>query len=240
MQIYYLRHSAVAVVLDKSLLVFDCFLCANEGLERGSVSERDLKNAKSVYAFASHSHSDHFNKCIFGWEKINPQTAYILDSTIRDEKMPGKSLPGRTVFLSPGETYEDGYIKAKEFGSTDIGGSFYVECEGVRLFHAGDLNFWHWRDDGDEKYSKQMKILFDRELENIKNGVVKIDYAFFPVDSRIGSGHDEGADLFIEALKPGVFVPIHMNGFGDALAYGEKNFEGTRIIAPKKNGERLV
>lgn len=236
MQIYYLRHSAVAVVLDKTLLVFDCFLCENRGLELGSVSENDLRNAQSVYAFASHSHSDHFNKCIFGWEKVNPKTTYILDSTIKHEK----SIPEKTVYLHNGETFEDGYLKAEEFGSTDIGGSFYVQCEGISIFHAGDFNYWHWRDDGDEKYSRQTKIFFDRELEKIKYGIGNVDVAFFPVDSRMGSGYDEGADIFIEAIKPGVFIPIHMNGFKDALTYGRKHFEGTHIIAPRKNGERLA
>ena len=32
-------------------------------------------------------------------------------------------------------------------GSTDEGVSFCVDFAGVTLFHAGDLNLWHWRDE---------------------------------------------------------------------------------------------
>ena len=46
----------------------------------------------------------------------------------------------------------------KEFGSTDIGGSFYVECEGDKAYTTpGDFNYWHWKDDGDERYIRAMQ-----------------------------------------------------------------------------------
>jgi L-ascorbate metabolism protein UlaG (beta-lactamase superfamily) len=151
MRLYFLHHSAVAAVMDKSLLVFDHYLCDEKGIENGSVGEEDLKNAGTVYVFSSHSHYDHFNPDIFKWTEINANTVYILDSTIKDLKLPEKALPEKVVYLSQGDTYEDGYINVREFGSTDIGGSFYVQCEGMSLFHAGDLNYWHWRDDGDKE-----------------------------------------------------------------------------------------
>lgn len=239
MRIYFLHHSAIAVVLDKSLLVFDHYLRGGKGIENGTVGEDDLKNAENVYVFASHSHSDHFNPDVFKWVKSNPNITYILDSAIK-EKLDGKYTPEKVIFLSRGGEYNDGYISVKEFGSTDEGGSFYVECEGVRLFHAGDFNLWHWRDDGDEKYTRQMTLYFNRELEYIREGIESIDYAFFPVDSRMGSGYDEGADMFIETMRPKVFVPIHAKDLKDTVKYSEKYFEGTRIIPVHKNGERLI
>jgi L-ascorbate metabolism protein UlaG (beta-lactamase superfamily) len=240
MKVYFLHHSAVAVSLDKSLLIFDHYICDGKGTEKGSVGEEDIKNASAVYVFASHSHGDHFSKDIFKWAEINPNTVYLLDSTIRDLKLPEKSIPEKTAFLSRGDTYSDGYISVKEFGSTDIGGSFYVQCEGVSIFHAGDFNYWHWRDDGDKDYTRQMKLYFDRELRFMRADIESIDYAFFPVDSRMGSGYDEGADIFIKTMKPKVFIPIHAKDFGDTEKYAEKHFEGTRIIAVNKNGQRLV
>lgn len=235
MRIYYLHHSAVAVCLDNSLLVFDHYINAGCGLEEGSLSAHDIKAAQRAYVFSSHSHYDHYNKGIFEWAGINPETTYILDSTIEDAPEHVNA-----VNISPGETFEDGYIYVREFGSTDTGGSFYVRCEGTSFFHAGDLNHWHWRDDGDERYTRLMGISFERKMRDIKENIESIDYAFFPVDSRMGSGYDEGADMFIEAMKPRVFVPIHMNGFEDARLYSEKQFEGTQIINVYKNGQRLV
>ncbi len=233
MRVYYLHHSAVAAVLDKSLLVFDHFKNDGKGIEEGSIGENDLLAADRVYVFASHAHHDHYNKAVLMWAAVHPNITYILDSTINDS---GANI----VKLSPGEAFEDGYISVREFGSTDIGGSFYVECEGTSFFHAGDLNYWHWRDDGDERYTRVMTKSFERHIERLKEGIRGIDCAFFPVDSRIGSGHDEGAVMFIEAMKPKVFIPIHMNGFEDSRAFSEKRFEGTEIINVYKNGQRLV
>jgi catechol 2,3-dioxygenase-like lactoylglutathione lyase family enzyme/L-ascorbate metabolism protein UlaG (beta-lactamase superfamily) len=234
MRIYFLHHSAAAVELDKSLLVFDHYKNEDKGLAFGSVSAEDLRNAERVYVFVSHAHSDHFGKGIYKWADVNPNTVYILDSTVP----PGKDV--NCIILSKGKTFEDGYIYAEEFGSTDMGGSFFVKCEGKSFFHAGDLNYWHWRDDGDERDTRTMTKYFQNELDNIKAGIDEIDYAFFPVDKRMGSGYDEGADMFIEAMRPRVFIPIHLKEFKDAQAYGEKRFQGTQILAAHKNGELIV
>ncbi len=235
MQIYFLHHSAVCVVMDEALLVFDYFLQRlGNGMASGSISDEEIKSAKRVYVFVSHSHGDHFNKCVFDWEKINPNVKYIVDDTV--------SHPHETaVKMKRGDTYNDGYLLAKEFGSTDIGGSFYVECEGVRFFHAGDLNDWHWRDEGDANYSRQMTLYFEREMKYLRENVQEIDYAFFPVDKRMGSGHDEGADTFIDIMKPAVFIPIHFVNFADTLSFAAKHLNGgTKVFAVRKNGDKQV
>ncbi len=235
MRIYFLHHSAIAIVLDKSLLVFDHYINENKGMESGTISEDDLKAAGRVYVFSSHSHYDHFNPQVFGWAKINPDITYILDSTIENADAGVKR-----VTLSRGESFEDGYIRVTEFGSTDIGGSFFVQCEGKSFFHAGDLNFWHWKDDGDERYIRAMTKYFEREIKYIKENINGIDYAFFPLDSGMGSGYEEGPDIFIREIKPKVFIPIHMKNFEDSQSYSKKRFEGTEIISINKNGQRLV
>ena len=51
-------------------------------------------------------------------------------------------------------------VKIKAFGSTDIGISFLVSVDGVDIFHAGDLNWWHWWDeDGMSVIKMQIKCL---------------------------------------------------------------------------------
>jgi lactoylglutathione lyase len=85
-----------------------------------------------------------------------------------------------------------------------------------------------------------MTKYFENELENIKAGIDCIDYAFFPVDRRMGSGYDEGADMFIVAMKPRVFVTIHLKEFKDSEIYSEKRFEGTKILPVYKNGQIIA
>ena len=237
MRIFYLHHSAVAVVLNKALLIFDYYIHRpDKGMDQGSVSDQEIREADRVYVFVSHSHSDHYNPRVFEWAKINPNTTYILDATVTDTPK-----QGTTVVMNPGKMYSDGYIYVREFGSTDIGGSFYVECEGVNLFHAGDFNNWHWKDDGNVQYTQDMQRYFERELEFLWEHVDHIDFAFFPLDKRMGSDFDAGADRFIEKMTPQVFIPLHFVDFDDTEAYrNKKSVSGTNVLAVKKNGQQFI
>ena len=201
-------------------------------IEDGHISKEDIAGFDHVYVFVSHSHYDHFNPVIFEW--ASPRVTYILDSTI-------KEAPKDAVVLRPGETYNDESIYVREFGSTDCGGSFYVNINGTSLFHAGDLNDWHWKDDGNKRYSRVMTKMFDREITYIKEHVAHIDYAFFPVDKRMGSDHDAGARKFIDTIKPDVLIPIHFQSFADAQEFGELMDGGaTRVLGVHHMGERLL
>lgn len=235
MQVYFLHHSSVCVKMQESLLIFDYYMPGlGDGMAQGSISDEEIKNAQRVYVFVSHSHHDHFNPVIFEWAQLNENIMYFLDDTV--EKTHKKA-----VKMMRGDVYSDGYLKVREFGSTDIGGSFYVECEGQKIYHAGDFNFWHWRDEGDEKYTRQMKLYFDRELKHLKKRVEHIDVAFFPVDKRMGSDHDEGADIFIDVMKPASFVPMHFVDFKDTEEFAEKHKDGeTKVYAINKFGDKLT
>lgn len=237
MHIYYLHHSAVCVVVKGVLLIFDYFIHEdNKGLECGHISNDDIKNAKRVYVFVTHKHFDHYNPVIFEWTKINANVTYILDDTV---PKPGEDI--NAVMLTRGKTYEDRIISAKEYGSTDIGGSFYVECMGTSFFHAGDFNLWHWKDEGNKDYTRKMGLFFERELKYLKQDVKGIDYAFFPVDKRMGTDHDEGAERFIEIMNPANFIPIHFIEFSDTRAFRKKHwFNKINVISIHKKGQRLI
>lgn len=233
LEIYFLHHSAVCVIHGKTLMVFDYFMHKKDKhIKDGHISCEDIAAFERVYVFVSHSHHDHFNKCIFDW--ASPKVTYILDSTV-DEAIDG------AVVLSPGKTYSDERVFVREFGSTDCGGSFYVNIDGTSLFHAGDLNDWHWRSDGNERYSRIMTKMFDREMAYLKDHVAHIDYAFFPVDKRMGSGHDEGAKKFINMMKPDVLIPIHFQRFADTKDFIEAAAQSaTTVLGVQRMGEKLV
>lgn len=235
MNVYYLYHSAVAVKLDGCLLVFDYYRHKpHRGIEEGYIGEDELKEASRVYVFVSHSHSDHFNRCVYGWAAVNPHITYVLD-----EGIPG--APEDAVKLGRGEEYGDGFLYVRAYGSTDIGVSFHVRCGGTSLFFAGDLNCWHWQDDGDIRYARVMRTWFDREMRFIRHGVGHIECAFFPVDKRMGSGYEEGPDKFIEMMKPAVFIPIHFVDFADTRAYAERMKDsGTKVLTVDHPGQRLI
>lgn len=220
LKVQYIDHSGFTVETSSKYLIFDYY--------RGPVdfhyAKKD-KNAepntrfntenKNIYVFSSHAHADHFNPAIFEWQKDHPGIQYLLSYDIQKEK----TLPsnqGNITFFAPYEEkpIDDLYVKA--YNSTDEGVSFLVACDGIRIFHAGDLNWWYWWGDTPEGIEKATKD-FKAEIAKIKGE--SIDLAFFPVDPRLEQYYRIGGEYFIQEIQPRIFVPMH---FGDGYSFIQK------------------
>jgi L-ascorbate metabolism protein UlaG (beta-lactamase superfamily) len=241
MEIYYLENSAFALFLEDALLVFDYYNDAPVNGTRdvlsGVIGEADLLKKKKVFVFASHSHGDHFHPVIFKWQQTNPDTTYFLDFGIK--KRLHQPLE-HVFFMQKGNVVEENGLRVQAFGSTDEGISFYIETEGLRIFHAGDLNFWHWREGSDEAYAKEAGRFFLAEMADIVQGISGLDLAFFPVDPIMGTSYDEGAVFFAEAMQPGLFIPMHCRGSMDAYEdFKQKMQDKTKVVTYRKRGEKL-
>jgi L-ascorbate metabolism protein UlaG (beta-lactamase superfamily) len=115
------------------------------------------------------------------------------------------------TYLADGQEATVGTLRVKAYGSTDQGISFHiVTADGLSVFHAGDLNFWHWADESTKAEVSEADANFTRELTKIRAGVRgRLDAAFFPVDPRLGSDYYRGAVRFCEAMKPALLIPMH-------------------------------
>lgn len=123
------------------------------------------------------------------------------------EKEPGRE---RRCNLSQKEdSYEDHNLWIKAFGSTDSGISFLIEAEGKRLFHAGDLNNWHWKDESTPEEVAEAEQNYLKELGDLAKATDKLDATMFPVDPRIGTDFMRGAQQFVDHIKTNIFVPMH-------------------------------
>ncbi len=204
-QITYLFNSGFVLETEKHLLVFDYYRDAAGSKTRTFSSSTALppflKTDKPGFIFVSHRHADHYNPVILEWGKLKPELNYILSSDIKPWRK-----GGRIALVSPGEARTIGPLFLKVFGSTDQGVSFWVEIEGLRLFHAGDLNWWHWWDDSEaEQAAAEEK--FKAEIGKLKGEPV--DLAFFPVDPRLGEYYYLGGAYFLQQLQPDLFIPMH-------------------------------
>ena len=56
----------------------------------------------------------------------------------------------RSILIKVRE-YEDDMLRIQAFGSTDVGISFLIHLQGKSIFHAGDLNNWHWSEESTEQ-----------------------------------------------------------------------------------------
>ena len=140
--------------------------------------------------------------------------------------------PGDEMVLSP-------RVKVKAFESTDLGVSFLVDLCGVHIFHAGDLNFWHWREESTIKEIEEADERFRRAVDPIMKE--SIDLAFFPVDPRQGRLFDAGANYFILSVKPRLLVPMHFWGRAEiAEEYARRaRCKQTEVIAMTRFGEQI-
>ena len=191
-----------------------------------------VKAWKQVYVFSSHFHEDHFNREIFRWRDLYPNTTftYILSKDIMKHRRASKDEAD--VWLAKGATWKDENIAVRATGSNDSGVSWIVETGGMRIFHAGDLCNWYARFlTGDipeqeiysEEFGKFINPVADEkrflgELKDIKKVTDTFDLAMFPVDGRIGNGYTLGGRQFIQRFKVGLFVPMHfaLSGFESA------------------------
>ena len=222
--IYYIYHSGFAVELKKNILIFDFYkFNENKKVEKFFFIDNFLKkNNKKIYIFSSHSHYDHFNKEIFKWLEINEDIKYILSDDIKTYKH--KNF----YFTREGKNFKLDDLEILTFGSTDLGSSFYVNVENKNIFHSGDLHFWHWEDDTLE----EQKTMYEKYISIVRQikGLASIDYAFVPVDTRLGVNTFEGVEIFYKELKPKVIIPMHFSEDYSKMNELIKKFESFKDV----------
>lgn len=232
LNITYYHHSGFSAALDDVLLIFDYWLGENGELpEEKRITPAFLSSFKEIYVFISHEHQDHLDPVVFEWRKDFPVT-YLVSYDMPVGTRGKRVSPGDELVLSP-------RVKVKAFDSTDLGVSFLVDLQGIKIFHAGDLNFWHWREESTVKEIEEADEAFRRAVDPIMKET--IDLAFFPVDPRQGRLFDAGANYFILSVKPRVLIPMHFWGRAEiAVEFARRSrCRQTEIIAMTRFGEQI-
>lgn len=218
MEIIYLHHSGFAILANQFTIIID-FFEDSESESCGIVHDKLLNKNGTMYVLSSHFHADHFNRQVLEWKKQKNDIKYIFSHDIYKRRRIEKDA---AIWLKKGEEYADNNIKITAFGSTDIGISFMIEAEGKTLFHAGDLNNWHWMDESPEEEWKRDEQKFLNELKIIKEKYDKVDIVMFPIDPRLGTEYMRGGKQFIEAIQTSTFIPMHFwNDYASANRFQE-------------------
>ncbi len=238
MKLTYIYHSGFSVEGEGFTLIFDFYKDVTDSSKHKLVEEVLLHRPGKIYVFSSHSHQDHFNKEILAWKAKRPDLIYIFSSDILKRL---KTPKDAAIYLSKQEVYQDETLKVQAFGSTDIGGSFLVEVAGKRIFHAGDLNNWHWKDESTEEEIRKAENDYLRELNLIAESAGQFDLVMFPVDKRLGTDYMRGAEQFVDKIATTLFSPMHFGeDYGSAAAFsayaGKRN---TQVICWKRKGENF-
>ncbi len=205
MQVVYLNHSGFALLGNQVTLIIDYYQGLS-GAVHTSLYKELFERPGSFYVLSTHFHQDHFNPEILSWKKQREDIIYIFSRDILKRK---RAKATDAIYLNKGDRYTDELVDIQAFGSTDVGGSFYIQTEGKRIFHAGDLNNWHWKDESTEKEAAHAEKAFLQELKLLGKATDHFDLAMFPVDPRLGTDFARGAEQFVEQFKVATFVPMH-------------------------------
>lgn len=202
MIITYLEHSGFTIETDSKVLVFDYYQDPQHVVDVYAHTAKETK--KPLWFFVSHIHEDHFNKDIVRFKDVTAQYIYNADVPF---------LAPDAAKDHPMKVYETNAIDdvtVMEYGSTDEGGSFLVKTDGLRIFHAGDLNWWHWLGDTDEN-NEVAKENFVREMKHLDGKT--FDVVFFPVDARLEGTREWGVSAFLNQVNvTKCLIPMHYFG----------------------------
>ena len=195
-----------------------------------------LKRAGTLYILASHFHPDHFHPEVLKWKEQKPDIKYIFSKDILKRR---RAKADDAIYLKKGDAYQDELLTIKAFGSTDVGISFLIETEGRRIFHAGDLNNWQWKDESTPQEVAEAEGNYLKELDIIAKETSVMDLVMFPVDPRLGTDFMRGAQQFIDRIKTSVFVPMHFwERPAEVMAFGPyAESKGCRYIVLSVPGE---
>lgn len=195
--IWYLDHSGYAIKTKNNLLIFDYWerqpLTENGSINNGYINPEELKDL-NVTVFVSHTHGDHFSQVIFEWNNKIKNINYVLGFDHNTDV--------EYTFIPARKTKMVGNVKITPVVSNDSGQGFYVDVDGVTIFHPGDHT--NISRDMDPNYTGDVKFLTDLYKHT--------DIAFFPVTGcrfRDKVALNMGTEFALKTMKPILALPMH-------------------------------
>lgn len=204
-KVTYLYHSGFVVELSEHVLVFDYY--------KGELPK--IPSGKKLLLFASHKHPDHFQLSALKWANQQEQAWIFLGKDIKlgESYLERKGIPAQVLSkvrrLHDDECIEipEADVRVEALRSTDQGAAFVVGTEGIRIYHAGDLNHWYWEEES-ESWNAQMEKNYKAQIDKLSGRHFR--FAFVPLDPRLEEGYHLGLDYFLEKAEAEVVFPMHM------------------------------
>lgn len=199
-KVWFLGHSGWAVKTQNHFLVIDYFCntwdrkADDSCLASGCIIPDQLKDM-NVTVFSTHSHGDHYDPRIFNWKESIPDIEYVLCWEQNTEGNEYTYVP-----IHEEKEIEDMNVYAHY--STDLGGGYLIEVDGLKILHMGDHA--NGEDDLMAAYTDEIDILAQRTDE--------IDILFAGIRGcSLGEPQQvkQGIYYTLENLQPKLFVPMH-------------------------------
>ena len=202
MRVTFLAHDGFFIELDQVCLLFDWWKGVLPPLPD-----------KPLLVFVSHRHEDHFNPAVFTLADRKADIQFLLGSDFRltPHNLTKWQLSPETAAKCRRCGKHDTFaplpgVTVETFPSTDEGVAFLVTCGGRTVYHAGDLNWWHWEGE-DKAWNRNMEADFKRFIEPLRGR--RIDLALAPLDPRLEGAADWGVRYLLELAQVERLIPMH-------------------------------
>ena len=198
--------SGFTAAVGKTLLIFSYW--QEHVPQELRLNDKDLRGFNNIIVFVPRASIEHNDPAVWQISRGFPIT-YVAAGEA------GPSVKDQTGvrLVRQGESLKVSNVQITAYGSTDAGVSFMVKVSGIHIFHAGDLNLWHWREQNTLREITRSEEEFYRVVSSINED--RIDICMFPVDPNLGGFYDAGANHFIMAKKPRLFFPMHFGQRGE-------------------------
>lgn len=225
MTVTFIAHSAFLVEWEKFYTLFDYVY---EPDYTGTLPALDPE--KPLLVFSSHSHEDHFDAKVFSLLTQYPRTQFYVsrDTRLTERKRKWLNISdeafAHTTVLRPDSillTSAAGEeLSIRTIKSTDIGNAYLLRSEGKLIYHAGDLNRWHWESEG-AAYCAGMAASYETAMQKLAsavrdeaadNGITpELTAAMVVLDPRLGEEYEGlGLDGLLAHTAVRHVFPMHL------------------------------
>lgn len=236
-KITYTSHCGFLVTFDDVVLAFDYIHDPSHALRKALDKNPDIP----VVFFISHLlvNNNHFNPGNFEIAQSH-RRVYVVSNSIRADIMPSTL---EVAGMSAGDVLEDlpGNLTVKAYRTTEKGICFVVSRpDGLRIFHAGELNLWDMPDETGMKTYQHDAERFNTIVNRIAEDYPEIDIAMMNVNPRISLDFAQGARELCQKIKIKHFFPMDIDGDGaEACNFATYLPEGTKGYCLKSPGESI-
>jgi L-ascorbate metabolism protein UlaG (beta-lactamase superfamily) len=226
--IWYLGHCGFAVKTPNHFLIFDYVpwepVPEKPSLSNGFIMPDEIKDL-NILVFVTHSHSDHFNKSIFEWEKQIEKIEYFFGWDVETD------ISGVNKLIAPlGEYLSDELevytINSHHSGVPEV--AYLVKVDGLVIYHGGDNR-------------AEYKI----DFPYLKTKTDFIDIVF--TNSVALEGHHYTLQLFdlIDKFNPKAIYPQHAlneekEDYNEFKKFYEAKGITTPIICAENRGDSFI
>ena len=110
--------------------------------------------------------------------------------------------PGEQLTLSAGPEN----FQIQTLHSTDFGVAFLIRFHEKWIYHAGDLNWWVWKEES-RQYNNNMTANFKKYTRPLLG--LNLYAAFLPLDPRQEEWYDKGMLYLLEHTQTSHAFPMH-------------------------------